>query len=71
MSVEKFLVPGVSCQHCVRAVTNEVSTIEGVSKVEVNLADKTVTVQHTGAAPVAKIVAAIKEAGFEEVGVMA
>ena len=32
MKTEQFLVPGVSCQHCVHAVTSEVSKLAGVQQ---------------------------------------
>ncbi|HMQ32207.1 MAG TPA: heavy-metal-associated domain-containing protein [Chloroflexaceae bacterium] len=71
MKTEQFHVPGVSCQHCVRAVTAEVGKLAGVSNVQVNLDNKVVTVEHgEGVAPEA-IVAAIKEAGYEEVAPVA
>lgn len=67
MKTEQFVVPGVSCQHCVRAVTEEVGRLVGVSTVQVDLDSKVVTVEHdVGVTPEA-IVAAIKEAGYEEV----
>ncbi|MFP4441349.1 MAG: heavy-metal-associated domain-containing protein, partial [Chloroflexaceae bacterium] len=47
MTTEQFRVPGVACQHCVRAITDEVSTLEGVQRVLVSIDDKTVTVEHT------------------------
>lgn len=67
MQTEKYLVPGVSCQHCVRAVTTEVSKLAGVSAVQVDLASKVVTVEHETGVSAEAIVAAIKEAGYEEV----
>ena len=67
MTTEKFLVPGVSCQHCVNAVTQEVSALAGVKRVDVNLGDKTVTVEHGEQVSAAAIVAAINEAGYDEV----
>lgn len=67
MTTEQFVVPGVSCQHCVRAVTNEVGALPGVARVEVNLDNKVVTVERSDEVASAAIVAAIKEAGYDEV----
>jgi copper chaperone len=64
---EKFLVPGVSCQHCVNAVNKEVSAISGVQKVAVDLSTKIVTVEHDEDVELVEIVAAIQEAGYDEV----
>jgi copper ion binding protein len=71
MAVEQFRVPGVSCQHCVKAITSEVSALSGVAGVQVNLADKSVRVQHDGSVKVDSLVEAIKEAGFDEIAVLA
>lgn len=71
MKTEKFLVPAVSCQHCVRAVTSEVSKVAGVSDVKVNLENKVVTVELGDSVAPEAIVAAIKEAGYEEVSAVA
>lgn len=67
MKTEKFLVPGVSCQHCVHAVTSEVGKLDGVSAVQVSLDSKVVTVEHGEGVTPEAIVAAINEAGYEEV----
>jgi copper chaperone len=67
MKTEKYLVPGVSCQHCVAAVTSEVGKLVGVKNVAVNLDNKVVTVEAADSVPPESIVAAIKEAGYEEV----
>ncbi len=71
MSIEQFRVPEVSCQHCVKAITDEVSTINGVQNVIVNLNDKSVRVEHDGSVQVNTLVDAIKEAGYEDVSVLA
>ena len=67
MVVEQFHVPGVSCAHCVHAVTQEVSALTGVERVQVALDTKTVTVEHAENVPTASIIAAIQEAGYDEV----
>jgi copper chaperone len=71
MKTEQFLVPGVSCQHCVHAVKTEVSKLAGVQNVEVNLDNKVVTVQAGESVAPASIVAAIQEAGYDEVSPVA
>jgi copper chaperone CopZ len=59
-----FSVTGMTCAHCRRAVTEEISGIQGVDSVAVDLATGTVTV--TAARPVdrADIAAAVDEAGY-------
>jgi copper ion binding protein len=63
----KFLVPGMTCGHCEKAVTEEIGKIAGVTDVTVDLESKAVVVEST--APVAwdDLVAAVDEAGFEAV----
>jgi copper chaperone len=64
MSTLTYSVPGMTCGHCVSAVTSELSAIPGVSDVAVDLATKLVVV--TGAPLVDEALrAAIEEAGFE------
>ena len=67
MTTERFQVPGVSCQHCVNAITKEVSALPGVQRVQVALDDRTVTVEHGEQVNTDQIVAAINEAGYDEV----
>lgn len=52
----------MSCQHCIDAITTEVTKVDGVSAVGIDLDTKTVTV--SGGDPDA-IVAAIDEAGYD------
>jgi copper chaperone len=67
MSTERFQVPDMSCQHCVRSITSEVSAVPGVENVQVALDSKVVTVAHNESVTTAAIVAAINEAGFNTV----
>ena len=61
-----YRVDGMSCEHCVVAVTGEVGDVAGVTSVDVDLASKLVTV--SGAAiDDAAVVAAIDEAGYDAV----
>jgi copper chaperone len=39
-------VEGMSCNHCVKAVTDALTALEGVSGVDVDLAGKKVTVDY-------------------------
>ncbi len=71
MKIDQYRVPGVSCQHCVAAVTEEVSKLAGVERVQVNLDNKLVTVEHGDSVAPASIIAAIKEAGYDEVAPVA
>lgn len=60
-----YTVTGMTCGHCVQAVTEELSALPGVSDVQVELASGAVTV--TSEAPLADeaVRAAVDEAGYE------
>lgn len=62
MSV-KLEVQGMSCAHCVAAITSAVQPLLGVSGVEVDLTGGVVTV--AGAPDVEAVTAAIENAGYE------
>ncbi len=63
-----YTVSGMSCEHCVQAVTGELSVVSGVADVRVDLDTGAVTV--TSAAPLAvdAVRAAVDEAGYELAG---
>ena len=65
MRTETFKVVGMSCGHCVGAVTAEVSSLPGVTGVEVDLATGSVTVTSEHPLDPATFAVAIEEAGFE------
>jgi len=65
MAQETYRVPEVSCEHCVRAITDELSPLPGVQDVRVDLETKEVTVHHDGTANPAQLRAGIVEAGYE------
>jgi copper chaperone len=59
-----YTVPGMSCQHCVVAVSDEVGQVAGVESVDVALETKQVTVRGRDLDDRA-LRAAIDEAGYE------
>jgi copper chaperone len=68
MSTTTYTVVGMTCGHCVSAVTEELSQVPGVTGVDVDLASGGVTV--TSSAPVdeSAVRAAVEEAGYEVAG---
>jgi copper ion binding protein len=62
---QTFAVVGMTCDHCVRAVTDELGKLDGVSNVEVDLESGTATVQSAAPLDPADVAAAIDEAGYE------
>ncbi|GAA4409429.1 heavy-metal-associated domain-containing protein [Fodinibacter luteus] len=66
MSAQTFPVTGMTCGHCVNAVSSEIKEIAGVTVVSVDLvAGGTSTVNVTSAVPVSEtdVAAALDEAG--------
>jgi copper chaperone CopZ len=65
----KLKVSGMSCEHCVAAVTKACASISGASKISVSLKDGTASFDYSGgedaAAVIAKAKAAIEEQGFD------
>ena len=64
-TTQTFTVVGMTCDHCVAAVTEEVAQIDGVESVAIDLASGRVTVEAATDIPAADFAAAIDEAGYE------
>jgi copper chaperone CopZ len=62
MATVTYSVPGISCDHCKQAIESEVSTVDGVVVVDVDVEAKLVTVS---GGDDAAIRAAIDEAGYD------
>jgi copper chaperone CopZ len=59
-----FQVTGMSCDHCQRAVTEEISRVPGVQGITVDLATGSVTVTATRPVDRADVAHAVGEAGY-------
>lgn len=59
-----YAVQGMTCGHCVAAVSEEVGKLDGVTKVDVHLASGQVTVESASPLEDAAVVAAVDEAGY-------
>jgi copper chaperone CopZ len=59
-----YTVSGMTCEHCVSAISSEVSGVAGVEAVDVDLARGQVTVTGDGYTD-DEIRAAVDEAGYE------
>lgn len=64
-----YTVAGMTCGHCERAVSGELSQLPGVREVRVDLAAGEVAVTSDGQLPIDEIRAAVDEAGYELTGV--
>ena len=71
MTSTTYRVTGMTCEHCVAAVTDEITAIDGVSAVSVDLvAGGTSTVAVESSAPLdpAVVAEAVDEAGYALAG---
>ena len=68
MATKVYRVDGMTCQHCVKSVSDELAQVPGIAKFDVNLDTKLVTIDGD-ALDDAAIVAAIDEAGYEALAV--
>ena len=66
MTSTTYQVTGMTCEHCVRAVTEELQGLDGVCDVTVELVpggSSSVTVTSEGPLPAGAVAAALDEAG--------
>ncbi|HEY8457148.1 MAG TPA: cation transporter [Actinopolymorphaceae bacterium] len=71
MAVATYDVKGMTCDHCVRAVTDELSKLAGVTNVAVDLASGRVTVTSEAPLDEGAVREAVDEAGYELAGASA
>ena len=60
-----YTVTGMTCEHCVQAVTGELTGLPGVDAVRVDLGSGAVTVTSEAPLSDADVRAAVDEAGYE------
>lgn len=63
-----YTVAGMTCAHCVASVTEEVSAIDGVTGVAVDLAAGTVVITSGRELSTTEVTTAITEAGYQLAG---
>ena len=59
-----YTVEGMTCDHCVRSVTEEVAEVDGVEGASADLASGRLTVTGRGFSDAA-VAAAVQEAGYQ------
>ena len=64
MATKTYLIPNISCAHCVMHITNRLTEIEGVENVEGDVTSKEVTVEFSEPASDEVIVAALEEINY-------
>ena len=64
MTTKTYLIPNISCAHCIMHITNRLNEIEGVENVEGAVASKEVTVEFSEPASDEAIIAALEEINY-------
>ena len=64
MATSTYPVTGMTCEHCVRAVTEEVRRIEGVADVMVDLPTGALTISSSQPVEEAAVAEAGEQAGY-------
>lgn len=65
MATTTYTVSGMTCEHCVTSVTEEITELDGVSAVDVDLPTGAVTVTSTAPLPPDAVREAVREAGYQ------
>jgi len=64
-----YQITGMTCAHCVSAVSQELSALAGVHGVEVDLGAGTATVTSDAMLPLDEVRNAVDEAGYQLAGI--
>ena len=67
MEKKTFSIPNISCGHCVMAIKNELSELEGVHSVEGNPEAKSIDVEWDAPITEDKIIDTLKEINYPAV----
>lgn len=62
---KKIYIEGMTCDHCVKHVTNALIEVEGVKDVKVDLQGKIAAVELAGDIDDSRLKAAVEEAGYD------
>jgi copper chaperone len=63
--MKSIIIKGMSCQHCVMAVTKALNGIDGITNVKVDLEMGKATFEETKSVELDTIIAAIRKAGYD------
>ena len=66
----KYQIKGMTCNHCVAHVTEEVKAVPQVQNVEVSLAEELMVITSETPIPMEQVLAAVAEAGDYQVSAL-
>lgn len=64
MEKKTFIIPAISCGHCVMSIKNELSELAGVKKIEGDPQTKSITVEWELPANLDKILKTLKQINY-------
>ena len=64
MEKQSFSIPNISCGHCVMSIKNELSELEGITKVDGDPENKSITVEWEAPTTLDKIKDTLKEINY-------
>ncbi len=68
--LKKIYIEGMTCDHCVKHVTNALIEMDGVKDVKVDLKGKVAVVELAGSVDDGKLKKAVEEAGYDVVKIV-
>jgi copper chaperone len=67
MEKSTLKIPNISCGHCVNAIKNELSEMDGIKSIEENIENKTITIEWNTPATLESIKNRLKEINYPAV----
>jgi len=64
METVKFYIPAINCGHCIHTIESEIGEMDGINRVQANLASKTVEIDFAPPATREAIIAALNELNY-------
>ena len=68
MATQAFSVPDISCQHCVRRITQTLSAVPCVRTVQADVETRQVVVEYEGVDTLERVSATLREIGYPPAG---
>lgn len=62
-------IEGMSCNHCVKHITNALKEVEGIKKVEVSLKGQKAIVDVLDFVPDSVLIETVEDAGYDVIGI--
>jgi copper chaperone len=67
MEKSTLKIPNISCGHCVNAIKNELSEMDGIKSIEENIENKTITIEWNTPATLESIKNKLKDINYPAV----